>query len=160
MDKLKRAKEIFLSNYCSEFIIGCGSEDILREYESYNVDESIETEWTREFINERLMTMTSTNAVDKVSDMYLARICNYNDLIEEMCSILNLIYLDITNDDRMMILVRLDDIMRLSNICIKHKMRKYILKIILSIDTSQLSYTKLLNYKRIKKQLKKQMEVI
>ena len=87
--------------------------------------------------------------------MYLAGIHKYNDLIEEMCRIINSIYLDISNDERMMVLIRLDDIIRKSNIRIRRKIRKSMLNIIISIDTSQLSYIKLLSYKRIKKHIKK-----
>ena len=155
MKNIERAKEIFVSNCCSEFLLSIGDKDIMHEYESYDIDESIENEWTREFLNERLVTMTNTNVVEKVSDMYLAGIHKYNDLIEEMCRIINSIYLDISNDEKMMVLIRLDDIMRKSNICIKRKIRKSMLNIIISIDISQLSYIKLLNYKRIKNHIKK-----
>ena len=155
MKNIERAKEIFVSNCCSEFLLSIGDKDIMHEYESYDVDESIENEWTKEFLNERLMSMTNTNAVEKVSDMYLAGIHKYNDLIEEMCRIINSIYLDISNDEKMMVLIRLDDIIRKSNIYIKRKIRKSMLNIIISIDISQLSYIKLLSYKRIKNHIKK-----
>ena len=154
MKNIERAKEIFVSNYCSEFLLSIEDKDIMHEYESYDIDESIENEWTREFLNERLMTMTNTNVVEKVSDMYLAGIHKYNDLIEEMCRIINSIYLDISNDEKMMVLIRLDDIMRKSNIRIKRKIRKTMLNIIISINSSQLSYIKLLSYKRIKNHIK------
>ena len=155
MKNIERAKEIFVSNCCSEFLLSIGNKDIMHEYESYDIDESIKNEWTREFLNERLVTMTNTNVVEKVSDMYLAGIHKYNDLIEEMCRIINSIYLDISNDERMMVLIRLDDIIRKSNIYIKRKIRKSMLNIIISIDISQLSYIKLLSYKRIKNHIKK-----
>ena len=155
MKNIERAKEIFVSNCCSEFLLSIGDKDIMHEYESYDVDESIENEWTKEFLNERLMSMTNTNVVEKVSDMYLAGIHKYNDLIEEMCRMINSIYLDISNDERMMVLIRLDDIIRKSNIYIKRKIRKSMLNIIISIDISQLSYIKLLSYKRIKNHIKK-----
>ena len=155
MKNIERAKEIFVSNCCSEFLLSIGDKDIMHEYESYDIDESIKNEWTKVFLNERMMSMTNTNVVEKVSDMYLAGIHKYNDLIEEMCRIINSIYLDISNDERMMVLIRLDDIIRKSNICIKRKIRKSMLNIIISIDISQLSYIKLLSYKRIKNHIKK-----
>ena len=155
MKNIERAKEIFVSNYCSEFLLSIGDKDIMHEYESYDIDESIKNEWTREFINERLVTMTNTNVVEILSDMYIAGINKYNDLIEEMCRIINSIYLDIPNDERMLVLIKLDNIMRISNIRIKRKIRKSMLNIIISIDASQLSYIKLINYKRIKKYIKK-----
>ena len=154
MKNIERAKEIFVSNCCSEFLLSIGNKDIMHEYEFYDVDESIENEWTKEFLNERLMSMTNTNVVEKVSDMYLAGINKYDDIIEEMCRIINSIYLDISNDEKMMVLIRLDDIMRKSNIRIKRKIRKTMLNIIISINSSQLSYIKLLSYKRIKKHIK------
>ena len=155
MKNIERAKEIFVSNCCSEFLLSIGDKDIMHEYESYDIDESIKNEWTREFLNERLLTMTNTDVVEILSDMYIAGINKYNDLIEEMCRIINSIYLDISNDERMMVLIRLDDIIRKSNIYIKRKIRKTMLNIIISIDNSQLSYIKLLSYKRIKKHIKK-----
>ena len=157
MKNIERAKEIFVSNCCSEFLLSIGDKDIMHEYESYDVDESIENEWTREFLNERLMSMTNTNVdvVEILSDMYIAGINKYNDLIEEMCRIINSIYLDISNDERMLVLIKLDNIMRISNTRIKRKIRKSMLNIIISIDASQLSYIKLINYKRIKKYIKK-----
>lgn len=155
MKNIERAKEIFVSNCCSEFLLSIGNKDIMHEYESYDIDENIKNEWTREFLNERLMTMTNTNAVEILSDMYIAGINKYNDLIEEMCRIINSIYLDISNDERMMVLIRLDDIIRKSNIYIKRKIRKSMLNIIISIDISQLSHIKLLSYKRIKNHIKK-----
>ena len=155
MKNIERAKEIFVSNCCSEFLLSIGNKDIMHEYESYDVDESIENEWTKEFLNERLMSMTNTNVVEKVSDMYLAGIHKYNDLIEEMCRIINSIYLDISNDERMLVLIKLDNIMRISSICVKRKIRKSMLNIIISIDVSQLSYIKLLKYKKINECIKK-----
>ena len=156
MKNIERAKEIFVSNYCSEFLLGIGDKDIMHEYESYDIDESIKNEWTREFLNERLMTMTNTNVVEILSDMYIAGINKYNDIIEEMCRIINSIYLDIPNDERMLVLIKLDNIMRISSICVERKIRKSMLNIIISIDVSQLSYIKLLKYKQIKKCIKKQ----
>ena len=155
MKNIERAKEIFVSNYCSEFLLGIGDKDIMHEYESYDVDESIENEWTREFLNERLMTMTNTNVVEILSDMYIAGINKYNDIIEEMCRIINSIYLDIPNDERMLVLIKLDNIMRISSICVERKIRKSMLNIIISIDVSQLSYIKLLKYKKINECIKK-----
>ena len=155
MKNIERAKEIFVSNYCSEFLINIGNKDIMHEYESYDVDESIENEWTREFLNERLLTMTNTDVVEILSDMYIADINKYNDLIEEMCRIINSIYLDISNDERMLVLIKLDNIMRISSICVKRKIRKSMLNIIISIDVSQLSYIKLLKYKKINECIKK-----
>ena len=150
MKNIERAKEIFVSNCCSEFLLSIGDKDIMHEYESYDVDESIENEWTREFLNERLLTMTNTDVVEILSDMYIAGINKYNDIIEEMCRIINSIYLDIPNDERMLVLIKLDNIMRISSICVERKIRKSMLNIIISIDTSQLSYIKLLKYKKIR----------
>ena len=150
MKNIERAKEIFVSNYCSEFLLSIEDKDIMHEYESYDVDESIENEWTREFLNERLLTMTNTDVVEILSDMYIAGINKYNDIIEEMCRIINSIYLDIPNDERMLVLIKLDNIMRISSICVKRKIRKSMLNIIISIDVSQLSYIKLLKYKKIR----------
>ena len=155
MKNIERAKEIFVSNYCSEFLINIGNKDIMHEYESYDIDESIKNEWTREFLNEKLVTMTNTNVVEILSDMYIAGINKYNDIIEEMCRIINSIYLDIPNDERMLVLIKLDNIMRISSICVERKIRKSMLNIIISIDVSQLSYIKLLKYKRIKECIKK-----
>ena len=155
MKNIERAKEIFVSNCCSEFLLSIGDKDIMHEYESYDIDESIKNEWTREFLNERLMTMTNTNAVEILSDMYIAGINKYNDIIEEMCRIINSIYLDILNDERMLVLIKLDNIMRISSICVERKIRKSMLNIIISIDVSQLSYIKLLKYKKINECIKK-----
>ena len=154
MKNIERAKEIFVSNCCSEFLLSIGDKDIMHEYESYDIDESIKNEWTREFLNERLLTMTNTDVVEILSDMYIAGINKYNDIIEEMCRIINSIYLDIPNDERMLMLIKLDNIMRISSICVKRKIRKSMLNIIISIDVSQLSYIKLLKYKRIKECIK------
>ena len=150
MKNIERAKEIFVSNCCSEFLLSIGDKDIMHEYESYDIDESIKNEWTREFLNEKLVTMTNTNVVEILSDMYIAGINKYNDIIEEMCRIINSIYLDIPNDERMLVLIKLDNIMRISSICVERKIRKSMLNIIISIDTSQLSYIKLLKYKKIR----------
>lgn len=74
MKNIERAKEIFISNYCSHFILYCENEDIYQEYESYGIDKDTEIEWTRDYINKKLMSMTNINASDNMTDIYILQV--------------------------------------------------------------------------------------